>query len=95
MPSCNVRVICRFRPVNKREQDEAGKFDEAGFKLVFEDDCNMAVSNGKQTYNFSFDRIFAPDSSQVLSYILHKITIHHTLFSFIHIMTNTLLAGSL
>lgn len=65
MPSCNVRVICRFRPVNKREQEEVLKAeDAAGFKLVFEDDSNVLVSNGKQSYNFSFDRIFPPDSNQ-------------------------------
>eukprot|EP00026_Physarum_polycephalum_P001526 Phypoly_transcript_01528.p1 GENE.Phypoly_transcript_01528~~Phypoly_transcript_01528.p1 ORF type:complete len:1080 (+),score=256.77 Phypoly_transcript_01528:75-3314(+) len=68
MPSCNVRVICRFRPVNKRELEEAGKFDDTGFKLLFEDDCNLAISNGKQSYNFSFDRIFAPNSSQTEVY---------------------------
>jgi hypothetical protein len=51
--------------VNKRELDEAGKFDETGFKLIFEDESNLAISNGKQSYNFSFDRIFAPNSSQV------------------------------
>lgn len=51
--------------MNKRELDEAGKFDETGFKLNFEDECNLVVSNGKQTYNFSFDRIFPPNSTQV------------------------------
>jgi len=56
----NIRVVCRFRPQNKREIAEGGvpiiQFDEDG------ETCRM---QGKEFQgNFTFDRIFAPETKQ-------------------------------
>ncbi|CAG8457193.1 6083_t:CDS:10 [Paraglomus brasilianum] len=56
----NIRVVCRFRPQNKREIAEGGvpiiKFDDDG------ETCRM---QGKEFQgNFTFDRIFSPETKQ-------------------------------
>jgi len=66
MSGNNIKVVCRFRPQNKRETAEGGveivRFDGNGQTVYFE---------GKEANtNFTFDRSFAPGTSQesVFSY---------------------------
>lgn len=55
---CNIRVICRFRPVNKRELAEGGGLAP---QLSFPDEKSVEVAawNGRQPNTFNFDRVFS------------------------------------
>jgi len=55
---CNIRVICRFRPVNKREVAEGGGLAP---QLTFPDEKSVEVAawNGRQPNTFNFDRVFS------------------------------------
>ncbi|GIQ88195.1 kinesin-like protein, partial [Kipferlia bialata] len=63
----NIRVICRFRPINKREIQEAEDRGEPPGQMCvkFKDEKTvdiMQAVHGKHTFNF--DRIFPPGSAQ-------------------------------
>eukprot|EP00011_Vannellida_sp_DIVA3-517-6-12_P013032 CAMPEP_0114620886 /NCGR_PEP_ID=MMETSP0168-20121206/8952_1 /TAXON_ID=95228 ORGANISM="Vannella sp., Strain DIVA3 517/6/12" /NCGR_SAMPLE_ID=MMETSP0168 /ASSEMBLY_ACC=CAM_ASM_000044 /LENGTH=1105 /DNA_ID=CAMNT_0001832083 /DNA_START=33 /DNA_END=3346 /DNA_ORIENTATION=+ len=62
---CNIRVICRFRPVNARERAEGA--DAATEHLQFVDDKMIKVGEfqGRQPQHFTFDKVFhSPDTTQ-------------------------------
>ncbi len=48
--TCNVRVVCRFRPVNEREKREGGDANELSFP--------SAQSVRVRGLDFAFDRVF-------------------------------------
>ena len=54
---CNIRVICRFRPVNKRELEEGGGLAK---QITFPSDKQVEVAsfNGRGPQSFNFDKIF-------------------------------------
>lgn len=58
MADVNVRVICRFRPVNEREKRE-GEENAPDIELRFPsgDTCEV-VQPGRELLTFTFDRIF-------------------------------------
>eukprot|EP00484_Ammonia_sp_Unknown_P030350 CAMPEP_0197036352 /NCGR_PEP_ID=MMETSP1384-20130603/13886_1 /TAXON_ID=29189 /ORGANISM="Ammonia sp." /LENGTH=772 /DNA_ID=CAMNT_0042466525 /DNA_START=81 /DNA_END=2399 /DNA_ORIENTATION=+ len=61
MADMNVRVCCRFRPVNKIETAQKGH------KIVVQVASNnqgVVVGSGKKQKSFQFDYIFPPDSQQ-------------------------------
>mmetsp|Transcript_27992 Transcript_27992/g.39814 ORF Transcript_27992/g.39814 Transcript_27992/m.39814 type:complete len:989 (+) Transcript_27992:106-3072(+) len=55
----NVRVICRVRPVNKKE------LLAGGILCVKHSDTDIEVAVEEGLYNFSFDRVFGDKSNQV------------------------------
>ena len=55
----NVRVVCRVRPLNKKE---GGKTGESCVDLTDEEIAVDSRDNGKQ--KFTFDRVFGPESQQ-------------------------------
>ena len=59
---CSIRVICRFRPVNKREIEEGGGLAK---QLTFPTDKCVEVSsfNGRGPQTFNFDKIFYDPST--------------------------------
>jgi hypothetical protein len=85
--SVNVRVLCRFRPINDRERAEAasGKFKDSTFKLAFPDKCSVNVGNKGAAHSFNFDRVFDPSANQVLflSFPLSSIISVVSFFSFL------------
>ena len=67
MSDCSIKVVCRFRPVNKREKKEGGGENTY---LLFEDDTNIQLKsfNGRQPQMFTFDRVFyEPTTTQASS----------------------------
>lgn len=66
----NVRVLCRFRPINDRERKEAasGKFADSTFKLLFPDKSSVTIGNKGQSHSFNFDRVFDPSTTQIQAY---------------------------
>jgi hypothetical protein len=61
MSDCGVRVICRFRPVNKRELEEGSASDiVVGSTLTFPDTSTIQMQawNGRSAQVFAFDRVF-------------------------------------
>jgi hypothetical protein len=68
MSDCNVRVICRFRPINKRELEEGGDVDVLNNILMFPDEgtINLQAWNNRAAQIFAFDRVFwSPTTTQV------------------------------
>jgi len=71
-----VRVLCRFRPVNNREKEEARQAQEAGaapgselIASFLSDDVVEICGEGTQpTKKFTFDRVFPPTTSQETVY---------------------------
>ncbi|KAI8899069.1 P-loop containing nucleoside triphosphate hydrolase protein [Globomyces pollinis-pini] len=57
----NIRVVCRFRPQNKREINEGGIYS-----VEFDDEMTSVKSNSKEaTGNFNFDKVFDWNNSQL------------------------------
>jgi kinesin family protein 5 len=71
MSSGNIKVVCRFRPQNKRE------LAEGGIPIVqLDDNGESATIDGSEFKGaFTFDRVFGPDASQdhVFSYSVKSI----------------------
>jgi kinesin family protein 5 len=71
MPDANVRVICRFRPVNQRELKEYIDEEKAKTQIRFVGDTTVEIiSPGKETLTFTFDRVFHSDATQQSVYEL-------------------------
>jgi hypothetical protein len=67
---CSIRVLARFRPVNKREQEEEARTGpNPAFVLQFPDEqtCKLADKTGGP-YSFPLDRVFPPDTEQPVVY---------------------------
>ncbi|KAL0221396.1 hypothetical protein RCL1_001250 [Eukaryota sp. TZLM3-RCL] len=66
----NIRVVCRFRPVNSRERKEQEESGIGAAQVVFFPSTQqveiLASALGKQTFNF--DRVFPPDTAQPLMF---------------------------
>eukprot|EP00768_Dysnectes_brevis_P004157 gnl/Dysnectes_brevis/2965_a3651_892.p1 GENE.gnl/Dysnectes_brevis/2965_a3651_892~~gnl/Dysnectes_brevis/2965_a3651_892.p1 ORF type:complete len:859 (+),score=247.66 gnl/Dysnectes_brevis/2965_a3651_892:59-2635(+) len=64
----NIRVLCRFRPINSREKQEfidAGKDPNVTIvKFVDEANIEIMVGHGQGNQKFNFDRIYPPGCSQ-------------------------------
>jgi kinesin family protein 5 len=65
MGDASVRVICRFRPTNAREQREEIDDDKskAQIKFVGTDGIDI-IQPGKEKLNFAFDRVFHSNALQ-------------------------------
>ena len=63
---CNIRVLCRFRPINQRELNEGG----TGVKIEFPNDktVNIIEESNKQPQIFTFDKVFESNTKQVIQY---------------------------
>jgi kinesin family protein 5 len=55
----NVKVVCRIRPSNQKE------IAIGGFQCVQHTTDTVEVTTEDGLYNFTFDQIFGPDSTQV------------------------------
>ncbi|KAK2957689.1 putative Kinesin heavy chain [Blattamonas nauphoetae] len=68
--SCSVRVICRFRPVNKREKEEEARTGPSQtFSLNFPDEQTVKVAEKTLgSYTFPLDRVFPPGTDQPTVY---------------------------
>ncbi len=63
--SCNIRVICRFRPINEKEKEEwEGRENKQIIRLNGKDTVEVNLP-GQSAQNYTFDFVFGPDSSQV------------------------------
>jgi hypothetical protein len=54
----NVRVVCRIRPQNQKESSVGG------FQCVRHTNETIEVTTEDGLYNFSFDQVFGPESTQ-------------------------------
>jgi len=63
-PRESIRVVCRFRPLNKIELAKGSKCSVTG---MTDDAVNLATADGN-AYSFSFDRVYGTSSSQVEVY---------------------------
>jgi kinesin family member 5 len=63
-PRESIRVVCRFRPLNKIELGKGSKCSVSG---MTEEAVNVATADGN-TYNFSFDRVYGTSSTQAEVY---------------------------
>ena len=68
---CNVKVMCRFRPINEVEKQENEKQGEESGRvrtqLSFVSNQRV-VAKGASTVNYDFDRVFAGDDDQQAVY---------------------------
>lgn len=65
MGDCNIRVICRFRPINNREKEEwAGRDIKQIIKFGGRETVEVQLP-GQSTQSFNFDFVFPPDATQV------------------------------
>ncbi|KAM9981594.1 hypothetical protein ACTFIY_003889 [Dictyostelium cf. discoideum] len=72
--SCNIRVMCRFRPLNDREK----ALKENQTCVTFPDETQVIVSGQP----FTFDRVFTPESTQKEVFESVKDTIHDVLLGY-------------
>ncbi|EAL69265.1 hypothetical protein DDB_G0276369 [Dictyostelium discoideum AX4] len=72
--SCNIRVMCRFRPLNEREK----ALKENQTCVTFPDETQVIVSGQP----FTFDRVFTPESTQKEVFESVKDTIHDVLLGY-------------
>ncbi|KAN0035529.1 hypothetical protein ACTA71_004801 [Dictyostelium dimigraforme] len=72
--SCNIRVMCRFRPLNEREK----ALKENQTCVSFPDETQVIVSGQP----FTFDRVFTPESTQKEVFESVKDTIHDVLLGY-------------
>lgn len=64
MGDCNIRVICRFRPINNREKEEwAGRDEKKIIKFGGIETVEINLP-GQSTQSFTFDFVFPPDATQ-------------------------------
>lgn len=64
MGDCNIRVICRFRPINNREKEEwAGREAKQIIKFGGLETVEINLP-GQSTQSFNFDFVFPPDATQ-------------------------------
>ncbi|KAL0233044.1 hypothetical protein GEMRC1_011791 [Eukaryota sp. GEM-RC1] len=70
MAGDNIKVVCRFRPINGRERKEQEETGIGGNEVVFFPNNQtveiMASALGKQTFNF--DRVFGPNTEQPIMF---------------------------
>ncbi|KAK2959367.1 putative Kinesin heavy chain [Blattamonas nauphoetae] len=59
-----IRVVCRFRPFNKRELGEVVA-EQDKFRIKYSDEQSVSITTPDGTKNFSFDRIFPPETKQI------------------------------
>eukprot|EP00029_Vermamoeba_vermiformis_P007434 TRINITY_DN321_c0_g1_i1.p1 TRINITY_DN321_c0_g1~~TRINITY_DN321_c0_g1_i1.p1 ORF type:complete len:1029 (+),score=352.71 TRINITY_DN321_c0_g1_i1:163-3249(+) len=65
MGDASVRVICRFRPINAREQREEVDEDKSKSQIKFVNaDGIDIIQPGKEKLNFTFDRVFHSNALQ-------------------------------
>lgn len=55
---CNIRVICRFRPINDREREEGADVMASQLKFHGDSAIDVAEYNGRPPQNFNFDKVF-------------------------------------
>lgn len=67
---CSIRVLARFRPVNKREQEEEAKSGpNPNFSLQFPDQQTCKISDKSVgSFTFPMDRVFPPQTDQITVY---------------------------
>eukprot|EP00026_Physarum_polycephalum_P001890 Phypoly_transcript_01893.p1 GENE.Phypoly_transcript_01893~~Phypoly_transcript_01893.p1 ORF type:complete len:964 (+),score=247.70 Phypoly_transcript_01893:126-3017(+) len=64
MGDCNIRVICRFRPINAKEKEEwAGRESQQIIKFGGRETVEVALP-GQSTQSYTFDFVFPPDATQ-------------------------------
>lgn len=56
----NIRVVCRYRPQNKREIEEGGKYST----IVDEDGTTCRIDSKDYPGSFTFDKVFDWSASQ-------------------------------
>jgi len=57
----NVQVMCRFRPISDKERENSKSLCT---DYIDNSQVSIRTTNDLNTYRFSFDRIFSPDSAQ-------------------------------
>ena len=60
--SGNVKVICRFRPLNSKEKARGTK------EWLDYYQTSVASKDDDEAHNFTFDRVFGPDTTQLQIY---------------------------
>ena len=79
----NIRVICRFRPINERERSICADKQVVEFPPDHKTVIINPQSEQGGPYNFAFDYVFAPDSRQVDVYrIAAKPTVESVMHGF-------------
>lgn len=69
MGDCNIRVICRFRPINNKEKEEwAGRENQQIIKFGGRETVEVALP-GQSTQSYTFDFVFPPDATQVSDWL--------------------------
>ena len=69
MGDCNIRVICRFRPINNKEKEEwAGREQQQIIKFGGRETVEVALP-GQSTQSYTFDFVFPPDATQVSGFL--------------------------
>lgn len=67
----NIRVVCRLRPLNKIEMAHGGeccvRFSDGAIQIAV-DRGVMQVGGDDNKYEFGFDRVFSPDTRQLVIY---------------------------
>ena len=59
MEETNIKVICRFRPLNESEQNRGSEVC-----VQFQSDTSLKIPNDNPTTIYTFDKVFTPQSSQ-------------------------------
>lgn len=76
-PYNNLRVVCRFRPVNEREKKER-QWNKLGASVDLIDDHTVQVvfdKKGMETQTYTFDHLFyKPTTTQVRTRTLLSLT---------------------
>lgn len=59
MEETNIKVICRFRPLNESEQNRGSEVC-----VQFQSDTSLKIPNDNPNTIYTFDKVFTPQSSQ-------------------------------
>jgi hypothetical protein len=65
MSSCNIKVIARFRPYNDNEKKNKDRASHQEFDLDFADGNRVEMKIDRQSYSFTYDIVFDPETRQV------------------------------